>query len=38
MADRLLARMGEVRFEDSGARVFTISSVLGVILFFMIAL
>lgn len=38
LADRLLARMGEVRFEDSGARVFTISSVLGVILFFMIAL
>ena len=38
LADRSLARMGEVRFEDSGARVFTISSVLGVILFFMIAL
>jgi len=38
LADRLLARMGEVRFEDTGARVFTISSVLGVILFFMIAL
>jgi ferrous iron transport protein B len=38
LADRLLARMGEVRFEDTGAKVFTVSSVLGVILFFMIAL
>jgi ferrous iron transport protein B len=38
LADRLLARMGEVRFEDTGARIFTVSTVLGVILFFMIAL
>jgi ferrous iron transport protein B len=38
LADRLLARMGEVRFEDTGRKVFTVSSVLGVILFFMIAL
>ncbi|MEO6097917.1 MAG: ferrous iron transporter B, partial [Fibrobacteria bacterium] len=38
LADRLLARMSEVTFEDSGEKVFTISSVLGVILFFMIAL
>ena len=38
LADKLLARMGEVRFEDTGEKVFTLSSVLGVILFFMIAL
>ncbi|MDB5106051.1 MAG: feoB [Fibrobacteres bacterium] len=38
LADRLLARMGEVTFEDTGEKVFTVSSVLGVILFFMIAL
>jgi ferrous iron transport protein B len=38
VADRLLARMSEVRFEDTGARIFTVSTVLGVILFFMIAL
>lgn len=38
LADRLLARMAEVRFEDTGEKVFTVSSVLGVILFFMIAL
>ena len=38
LADKLLARMAEVRFEDTGEKVFTISSVLGVILFFMIAL
>jgi ferrous iron transport protein B len=38
LADRLLARMSDVRFEDTGERVFTLSSVLGVILFFMIAL
>ena len=38
MADKLLARMSEVTFEDTGEKVFTFSSVLGVILFFMIAL
>jgi ferrous iron transport protein B len=38
LADRLLARMAEVRFENTGEKVFTVSSVLGVILFFMIAL
>ena len=38
LADRLLARMSEVTFEDTGEKVFTLSSVLGVILFFMIAL
>ncbi len=38
LANRLLARMSEVRFEDSGKKIFTVSSVLGVILFFMIAL
>ncbi|MEO7425403.1 MAG: ferrous iron transport protein B [Fibrobacteria bacterium] len=38
LADRLLARMSEVTFEGTQEKVFTISSVLGVILFFMIAL
>lgn len=38
LADRLLARMSEVTFEGSDEKVFTLSSVLGVILFFMIAL
>ena len=38
LADRMLVRMSEVRFEDSGKRIFTPSSVLGMILFFMIAL
>jgi ferrous iron transport protein B len=38
LADRLLTRMSEVTFEDTGEKVFTLSSVLGVILFFMIAL
>ncbi|HKP96490.1 MAG TPA: ferrous iron transporter B, partial [Fibrobacteria bacterium] len=33
-----LARMSEVTFEGSQEKVFTVSSVLGVILFFMIAL
>jgi ferrous iron transport protein B len=38
LADRLLARMSEVTFEGTNDKVFTVSSVLGVILFFMIAL
>ena len=38
LADRLLARMSEVTFEGTNEKVFTVSSVLGVILFFMIAL
>ncbi|MDQ3000821.1 MAG: ferrous iron transporter B [Fibrobacterota bacterium] len=38
LADRLLASMSNVTFDDSGKRVFTLSSVLGMILFFMIAL
>jgi ferrous iron transport protein B len=38
LADRLLARMSEVTFEGTQEKVFTVSSVLGVILFFMIAL
>jgi ferrous iron transport protein B len=38
LADRLLARMSEVTFEGSQEKVFTVSSVLGIILFFMIAL
>ena len=38
LADRMLVRMSEVRFEDTGKKIFTISSVLGMILFFMIAL
>ena len=38
LADRMLVRMSEVRFEDTGKPIFTVSSVLGMILFFMIAL
>jgi ferrous iron transport protein B len=38
LADRLLARMSEVTFEGSQEKVFTVSTVLGIILFFMIAL
>jgi ferrous iron transport protein B len=38
MADQLLVRMSEVRFDDTGKKIFTVSSVLGMILFFMIAL
>jgi ferrous iron transport protein B len=38
LADRLLARMSEVTFEGTQEKVFTVSSVLGIILFFMIAL
>ncbi len=38
LADKMLTRMSEVRFEDTGKRIFTVSSVLGMILFFMIAL
>ncbi len=38
LADRMLVRMSEVRFEDTGKKIFTVSSVLGMILFFMIAL
>ncbi len=35
---KILARMSEVKFENSDQKVFTLSSVLGIILFFMIAL
>jgi ferrous iron transport protein B len=38
LADTLLGHMAEVRFDDTGERIFTLSSVLGLILFFMIAL
>ena len=38
LTDRLLATMRDVRFEDTGERVFTPASCLGIILFFMIAL
>ncbi len=38
LADRLLSRMSEVTFEGTHEKVFTVSTVLGVILFFMIAL
>jgi ferrous iron transport protein B len=38
LADKMLVRMSEVRFEDTGKPIFTVSSVLGMILFFMIAL
>ncbi len=38
LTKKLLASMSEVKFEGTNERVFTTSSVLGVILFFMIAL
>ena len=38
LTDRMLATMSEARFENSGEKIFTTASVLGIILFFMIAL
>jgi ferrous iron transport protein B len=38
MTGKLFARMSELRFENSGRRIFTVSTCLGILLFYLIAL
>lgn len=38
LTGKLLATMGEARFEDTGEKVFTVASVIGLLIFFIIAL
>jgi ferrous iron transport protein B len=38
MTGKLLSRLSELRFEDTGERIFTVSTCVGVLVFFLIAL